>query len=105
MNIAFITFRRRSKKMLAEILTTPSAKWRQITLPALTRRYRTPRILDSSVKLKDYCGSVRQLTVIDLGHEEPTFLLTNQMRRSPTQLITRYAQRMLIENLASWPAL
>lgn len=98
MNIAFITLRRRSKKMLAESLTTPPAKWRQITLPALTRRYRTPRILDSSVKLKGYCGSVRQLTVIDLGHEEPTFLLTNQMRRSPTQLITRYAQRMLIEN-------
>ena len=98
MNIAFITLRRRSKKMLAEILTTPPAKWRQITLPALTRQYRTPRILDSSVKLKGYRGSVRQLTVIDLGHEEPTLLLTNQMRRSPTQLITRYAQRMLIEN-------
>lgn len=98
MNIAFITLRRRSKKMLAEILTTPPAKWRRITLPALTRQYRTPRILDSSVKLKGYQGSVRQLTVTDLGHEEPTLLLTNQLRRSAVQLITRYAQRTLIEN-------
>jgi len=98
MGIAFITLRRRSKKMLAEIFTTPPAKWRRITLPALTRQYRTPRVLDSTMKLKGYQGSVRQLTVIDLGHEEPTLLLTNQLRRSPVQLITRYAQRMLIEN-------
>ena len=34
----------------------------------------------------------------DLGHEEPTLLLTNQLTRSPAKLIGRYAQRMLIEN-------
>ena len=33
-----------------------------------------------------------------LGHEEPTFLLTNQLKRSAAKLIQRYAQRMLIEN-------
>ena len=35
---------------------------------------------------------------MDLGHEEPTLLLTNQMRRSAVKLIERYARRMLIEN-------
>jgi hypothetical protein len=34
----------------------------------------------------------------DLGHESPTVLLTNQLRRSAATLIGRYAQRMLIEN-------
>ena len=38
------------------------------------------------------------MTITDLGHEEPTLLLTNQLRRSPVKLIGRYAQRMLIEN-------
>src|SRR6185437_6094979 len=38
------------------------------------------------------------LTVAELGHEEPTLLLTNQLGRSAPQLIGRYAQRMLIEN-------
>jgi hypothetical protein len=38
------------------------------------------------------------LTVADLGHEEPTLLLTNQLGRSASHLIGRYAQRMLIEN-------
>src|SRR5262249_7551482 len=36
--------------------------------------------------------------IADLGHEEPTIMLTNQMRRSPSKLIERYAHRMLIEN-------
>jgi hypothetical protein len=38
------------------------------------------------------------LTVTDLGHEEPTLLLTNQLYRPASYLIGRYAQRMLIEN-------
>jgi hypothetical protein len=41
---------------------------------------------------------MRQLTVADLGHEAPTVLLTNQMRRAPATLIARYAQRMVMEN-------
>ncbi|MHB8986838.1 MAG: hypothetical protein ACYC38_13075 [Eubacteriales bacterium] len=50
------------------------------------------------MQLKDYNGSLRQLAITDLGHEEPTLLLTNQLNASIVQLITRYAQRMLIEN-------
>jgi hypothetical protein len=38
------------------------------------------------------------LVVADLGHEEPTLLLTNHLRRSPVPLVGRYARRMLIEN-------
>ena len=38
------------------------------------------------------------MTIVELGHEEPTLLLTNQMKRSPAKLIGRYAQRMVIEN-------
>ena len=38
------------------------------------------------------------MTITDLGHEEPTLLLTNQLSRSASHLIGRYAQRMLIEN-------
>jgi hypothetical protein len=43
----------------------------------------------------------RQLFVRDLGHEEPTILLTNDQRTTPQKLLTRYAQRMLIENALS----
>jgi hypothetical protein len=45
--------------------------------------------------------SLRQLLVQDLGHEEPTILLTNQRHAPAKALLTRYAQRMLIENALS----
>jgi hypothetical protein len=89
--IFFITLRRRSKKMLANIDATPLEKWQRVTLPALTRQYLNPRIMESMVKIKDYHGDLRQLTIADLEHEEPTILLTNQFNASVIQLITRYA--------------
>ena len=45
-----------------------------------------------------YDGPLRQLTILDLGHEQPTLLLSNHLTQSPSRLIGRYAQRMLIEN-------
>jgi len=35
---------------------------------------------------------------MDPGREEPTILLSNERQASQPKLITRYAQRMLIEN-------
>jgi len=67
-------------------------------LTSVTREYRTPRILDQTITLSGYKGSLRQIIIADLGHEEPTFLLTNQLRRSAPELVGRYAQRMIIEN-------
>ena len=97
-NIHFITLRRRSRKLLAEIAATPSSAWRRIELEGGSRQYKTPRILDREITLNGYEGPIRQLTILDLGHEEPTLLLTNQRSRSAAKLIGRYAQRMLIEN-------
>src|SRR5208283_5796817 len=57
-----------------------------------------PRVLDERIHLKGYQGSLRQITITNLGHEEPTLLLTNNFRSSCPTLVTRYAQRMLIEN-------
>jgi hypothetical protein len=96
--IDFITLRRRSDKLLREIALTPPSAWRRIELENMTRLYRTPRILDQRIELPGYDGPLRQLTITDLGHEEPTLLVTNQLRRSASRLIGRYAQRMLIEN-------
>jgi hypothetical protein len=96
--IGFITLRRRSRKMLADIYSRPASAWQRITLDSLTRTFRTPRVLDEHVTLQGYDGLLRQLTVIELGHEEPTLLLTNHLKLAPATLVTRYAQRMLIEN-------
>jgi transposase len=98
LGIEFITLRRRSQKMIQEANNEPLSAWRKIELQGLSRLYRNPRILDSKIFIRDYENPIRQLVITDLGHEEPTFLLTNQLTRSAPKLITRYAQRMIIEN-------
>ncbi len=99
MGIEFITLRRRSPRILKEIVLLPKSAWRVIELDVPTRKYRTPRVYEQTVRLagRDF----RQLYIQDLGHDEPTILLTNQRRTPAKQLITRYAQRMLIENALS----
>ena len=96
--VHFITLRRRSPSLLREVLNTPASAWRRIELHGVSRQYKHPKILDQRITLPDYDGPIRQLLITDLGHEEPTVLLTNHLHRSPAKLIERYAQRMLIEN-------
>jgi transposase len=96
--VDFITLRRRSRKMLQEVHREPISAWRRVELEGVSRIYKTPRILDRKITLKDYQGPIRQLVIAELGHEDPTFLITNQLRRSAPKLIQRYAQRMIIEN-------
>ncbi len=96
--IRFITLRRRSPKILHEAFSAPPSAWRRIELHNMARAYRTPRILDRPIQLNHYEGTLRQIVITDLGHEEPTILVTNQLTRSAPDLIGRYAQRMVIEN-------
>ncbi len=101
MGIAFITLRRRGPKLLEELEAAPASAWRRVELKSLSRAYRTPRVLDRRIGLRDYDGPIRQLAITDLGHEEPTLLVTNQLRRGASGLIDTYAKRMLIENSIS----
>jgi hypothetical protein len=99
LGITFITLRRRSPALLTEVAQLPRSAWRTVELDVPTRKYRTPRVSEQTVRLagRDF----RQLYILDLGHDEPTILLTNDRRTSAAKLITRYAQRMLIENALS----
>lgn len=98
LGIAFITLRRRSAQMLQKVYQEPMSAWRRIELPGVSRIYKTPRILDRRIQLSGYQGELREMVIDDLGHEEPTFLITNQLQRTPAKLLQRYAQRMIIEN-------
>ena len=99
MKVPFITLRRRSPKLLKEIVLLPRSAWRTIELDVPTRKYRTPRVYEQTITLAG--RSLRQMFVQDLGHDEPTILLTNQHHTPAKALLTRYAQRMLIENALS----
>ena len=99
MGITFMTLRRRSPALLKEIALLPRSAWRTVELDVPTRKYRTPRVFDQSTRIAGQ--TFRQLFIQDLGHDEPTILLTNDRRTAAAALITRYARRMLIENALS----
>jgi transposase len=94
--ITFLTLRRRSPKLLAEAANLPASAWRTVELDIPHRKYSTPRFYEQ--KARPLGRAYRQFFITDLGHDEPTILLTNDTRSTVKQLITRYAKRMLIEN-------
>ncbi|MCP4258953.1 MAG: hypothetical protein GY774_15830 [Planctomycetes bacterium] len=96
--ITFVTLRRRTPNVLKEVADAPPSAWRKIELKNVDRKYRTPKVIDRETKIRGYGGSLRQLFVKDLGHELPTILITNDKKTSCSDLISRYALRMLIEN-------
>ena len=98
LGVRFLTIRRRTAKMVAELLAVPRQEWRRITLANIGRIYRKPLVLDRRIKLKPYTGELRQIAIIELGHEKPTLLITNQMDTPARELVDRYARRMVIEN-------
>jgi hypothetical protein len=94
--ILFITLRRRSRNLLAELSDLPASAWRTVNLDVSNRKYRTPQVYEQKVRLLE-C-TFRQFFIKDLGHDKPTILLTNDRKSTAAQLILRYAERMLIEN-------
>jgi transposase len=94
--ITFLTLRRRSPSLLAEVDRLPPSAWRTITLDVPHRKYRKPRVFEQKARPRE--RTYRQFFIADLGHDEPTILLTNDTNSTARNLIARYAKRMLIEN-------
>jgi len=94
--ITFITLRRRSPSLLAEIDHLPPSAWRTVNLDVSSRKHRTPRVYEQ--KARPHKRDFRQFFITDLGHDEPTILLTNDAKSTTKTIITRHAKRMLIEN-------
>jgi transposase len=99
LGITFITLRRRSPQLRKDIALVPRSAWRTVELEVPTRKYRFPRVFEQPVELVK-AHTFRQMFIEDLGHDDATILLTND-RRGAAAVITRYAQRMLIENALS----
>src|SRR5207253_3293073 len=97
--ITFITLRRRSPSLLAEIDHLPPSAWRTVNLEISSRKHRTPHVYEQ--KARPHKRDFRQFFITGLGHDEPTILLTDDAKSTAKTIITRYAKRMLIENALS----
>jgi hypothetical protein len=95
--IRWLTLRERGHKLLAELASLPDSAWQTVRIER-SGRYRAPQIHDQLVRIKSIGERVRQLAVRNIGREQPTLLLTNDLERTSKQLFARYAERMTIEN-------
>jgi len=98
--VGFITIRRRGVAMLRRIGELPAAAWHRCQVTQAKGKRRAVRYLDEMVELDDYEGEIRQLVFDGLGHQSPTFLLTNDLpeRLTAREVIQTYAQRNHVEH-------
>jgi hypothetical protein len=98
--VGFITIRRRGSGMLARAERLPAERWQHCQITQAKGKRRRVQYVDEWVQLDGYDGTARQLIVTGLGHESPTFILTNDLpqRQTAREAIQTYASRNHVEN-------
>jgi transposase len=95
--IRWLTLRQRGKSELARLDALPAREWKTVTI-ARSGRYRRPRLHEDMIKLTDISGKVRQIAIKNIGRDEPTLLISNDLTTAGKNLFARYAERMMVEN-------
>jgi transposase len=98
--VGFITIRRRGSGMLARVKHLSAERWQHCQITQAKGKRRPIQYVEEWVELDGYEGAVRQLIVTGLGHESPTFFLTNDLPKPQTarEAIQTYASRNHVEN-------
>jgi len=100
--IKFLTLRRRSQGLIEKVENLDKNNFTHIHLNKNYRRkHRDLLVQESYVLLKDYEEKVRQIAIINNGHENPTFIITNDFEINIQQIILKYAKRWLVEQAIS----
>jgi hypothetical protein len=95
--IRWLTLRQRGKAELARLDALPARAWKAATVTR-SGRYRRPRLHEDMVRLRDIGAKVRQIAVKNIGRDEPTLIITNDLTTPGKNLFARYAERMMVEN-------
>jgi hypothetical protein len=94
--IKFITLRRRGSRLLESLQGIE--QWKRIHIPHGKRKYPNPLVHESTVELRGYAGSLRQVIMKNNGREAPTFLISNDTELPVELLVGNYARRWRVEN-------
>jgi len=96
--IGFVTLRARTPKLTAHLHALPANAWSSLTVARAGGKTRRVHLIDDpATRLSAYPGTLRQLAITGLGHDEPTILITNQHTTPAKQIIETYSRRMNIE--------
>jgi transposase len=98
LGLTWLTLRKRGESILDSLAKLSTSAW---TTHRIDRagRYRQPQMHESNVTIKGITNPVRQIAVRNIGHEQPTIMITNAVDDTTAKnLFIRYAERMIIEN-------
>jgi hypothetical protein len=95
--IRWLTLRQRGAKELERLNALPASAWTTLRINR-SGRYRRPQIYEEIITLNGIDTRVRQIAVRNIGRDEPTLLITNDLTTPAKLLFARYAERMMIEN-------
>lgn len=94
--IKFITLRRRGSRLVESVQDIK--QWKRIHIPHGKRKYPNPLVHETTVQLRGYEGSLRQVIMKNNGRETPTFLISNDTDLAVEVLVGNYARRWRVEN-------
>ena len=95
--IRWLTLRQRGKSELARLDALPAREWKTVTITR-SGRYRRPRLHEDMIKLPGISSPVRQIAIKNIGRDEPTLLISNDLTTAGKNLFARYAERMMAGN-------
>ena len=94
--VKFITLRRRGDKLIRGV--DGIQDWQRIHIPHAKRKFPNPLVHESTIQLRGYEGSLRQVIMRGNGHEKPAFLISNDFDAHLESLVGNYARRWRVEN-------
>lgn len=97
-NVKFITLRKRTKKLIDEILSIDDENWMKVRLDIPKRKYQKVSVYEQNVKLTNCKSEFRQIAIKDHGREKPTLIISNDKNISIKTILEVYAQRWRVEN-------
>lgn len=97
-NVKFITLRKRTKKLIDEILSIDDENWTKVRLNIPKRKYKKVSVYEQNVKLSNCQNEFRQIAIKDHGREKPTLIITNDKNINMKSILEVYAKRWRVEN-------
>lgn len=96
--VKFITIRLRSKNLVSNLKKVKKNKWQIITIDGVKRKHQKLLVYENKrIRIDKYKGYLRQVVITNHGHEEPTFIITNDFNSKLKNIVKKYARRWLVE--------
>ena len=93
--IKFLYRSRRGKSLIKRV--EKISQWQSIQIEGKNRKHKIIKVYEETCQIRKYQENLRQIILTDHGHQQPTFMITNDFEASLPALVKKYARRWLVE--------